>query len=315
MLKYYEYVYAVYQEKSFSRAAQKLFISQPALSSYVKKAEEQMGMILIDRSTNPIRLTPAGQCYIEAVEQILATENELHARVGELVKRREGTITVGAATYFCSYILPEVSREFQHRYPGYTMNIMEGNTSDLIQCLQSNIIDFVLNTDTLDDAAFERHVCGQEHLILAVPAALAVNESLKDFRLSFEEIDSGNDSSYSDKPSVGLEHFANEEFLLLTKGNDGHSRALRMCRNAGFKPKVSMYMDQMATSYHAAKNGLGITFVRAALLNHVKPTNQLWFYKIDDPDVIRNIFIYHRKDIIMPTIAKDFLDFMEEKYL
>ena len=314
MLKYQEYVYAVYQEKSFSHAAQKLFISQPALSSYVKKAEEQVGAILLDRSTNPIRLTPAGECYIEAVEKIIAAEDELRQRIGELANRREGAITVGGATYFCSYILPEVSREFQHRYPGYTINIMEGNTSDLIQCLQSNIVDFILNTDSLDEVIFEKHICGQEYLILAVPASLSVNKTLKNFRLSFEEV-SSNNAAYTDKPSVGLERFANENFLLLKKGNDGHSRALKMCRNAGFKPNVSMYMDQMATSYHAAKNGLGITFIRDAMLNHVKPTDQLWFYKINDPEIIRNIFIYHKRDVALPTIAKDFLSFMEERSL
>ena len=71
MLRDREYVYAVYQERSFSRAAQRLFISQPALSSKVKKVEERVGAPLFYRSTNPIRLTPAGKCYVEAVEQVM----------------------------------------------------------------------------------------------------------------------------------------------------------------------------------------------------------------------------------------------------
>lgn len=69
MLRDREYIYAVYQERSFSRAAQKLFISQPALNAKVKWVEERVGTPLFDRSGSPIQLTPAGRCYIEAVEQ------------------------------------------------------------------------------------------------------------------------------------------------------------------------------------------------------------------------------------------------------
>lgn len=311
MLRDREYVYAVYQEQSFSRAAQKLFISQPALSSKVKKAEERVGAILFDRSSSPIQLTPAGKCYIEAVEQVMAVEEELRTRIGRITDRREGSITVGGAAYFCSYILPELALAFQGRYPSYSVGLLEGNTGDLTQCLQSGVVDFVLDVDTLDPNLFTGSVWGQEELILAVPAALDVNERLKDRRLTFEQVHSGSGLEEAG-PRTGLEAFQEEEFLLLKKGNDIYRRALSMCRSAGFKPKVSMYMDQMLTSYHVASNGHGIAFIRAGVLDHVKPTDKLYFYQIDDEKVVRTIYLYHRKDAPMPPIARDFLEFMEE---
>ncbi len=72
-----DYVYAVYQEKSFSRAADKLFISQPSLSITIKRVEEKMGLPIFNRRTNPISLTPFGVEYIQAVEQIRAIEERL----------------------------------------------------------------------------------------------------------------------------------------------------------------------------------------------------------------------------------------------
>ena len=149
MLRDRDYVYAVYRELSFSRAAQKLFISQPALSSKIKKVEERVGMPLFDRSTNPISLTDAGRCYIEAVEQVTAIEDELNARLGQLSLRKEGTVTVGSATYFCSYILPELALDFQSRHPGCTVALQEGNISALTQSLLSGAVDFVLDVDDL----------------------------------------------------------------------------------------------------------------------------------------------------------------------
>ena len=65
-----EYVYAVYEEKSFSKAAQKLYITQPALSTAIKKVEKKIGTPIFDRSTSPIGLTPGGEVYIDAIEKL-----------------------------------------------------------------------------------------------------------------------------------------------------------------------------------------------------------------------------------------------------
>ena len=75
MLDYKEYIYAVYQERSFSKAARKLFVSQPWLSATVKKVEQGLKRQLFDRSTTPISLTEDGQYYIENVERIMNIPN------------------------------------------------------------------------------------------------------------------------------------------------------------------------------------------------------------------------------------------------
>lgn len=312
MLRDREYVYAVYRELSFSRAAQKLFISQPALSSKIKKVEERVGMPLFDRSTNPISLTSAGRCYIDAVEQVAAVEDELNARLGQLSLRKEGTVTVGSATYFCSYILPDLVLQFQQQRPGATVALLEGNIGDLTQNLLSGAVDFVLDVDDLELPQFERQFWSQEELLLAVPAHLPINEELVGFRLSFEQARSGRHDT-PDVPRVSLSSFQNEKFLLLKKGNDLHRRALSMCRSAGFKPQVLMYLDQMLTSYHVAENGHGVAFIRSGVLEHVKPCDRLFFYRLDDPSVFRNLYLYRRKETPMSLLGQEFWDFMCQK--
>ena len=312
MLRDREYVYAVYQELSFSRAAQKLFISQPALSSKIKKVEERVGMPLFDRSTNPISLTTAGRCYIDAVEQVTASEDELNARLGQLSLQKEGTVTVGSATYFCSYILPELALQFQQQRPSATVALLEGNIGDLTQNLLSGVVDFVLDVDDLELPQFERQFWSQEELLLAVPAHLPINDELSPYRLSFEQAMAGKNLT-PDVPRVSLSAFQNENFLLLTKGNDLHRRALSMCRAAGFKPQVLMYLDQMLTSYHVAENGHGVTFIRSGVLEHVKPCDRLYFYRLDDPSVFRNLYLYRRKETPMSLLGQEFWDFMCQK--
>ena len=77
MLNEMKYVYEVYKEKSFSKAAKKLFISQPALSNMVRKAEKEMGAPIFDRSTIPLTVTKEGAYYIRTVEKILFLERNL----------------------------------------------------------------------------------------------------------------------------------------------------------------------------------------------------------------------------------------------
>ena len=82
------YVYAVYQEQSFSKAAEKLYISQPSLSAMVKRAEKRIGSDIFNRSTIPVTLTQTGEAYIAAVEKIMELETELRRQINIMHKLR-----------------------------------------------------------------------------------------------------------------------------------------------------------------------------------------------------------------------------------
>lgn len=101
-----EYVYEVYRQKSFSRAAKSLYISQPSLSATVKRIETRVGSPIFDRSTTPVRLTECGKKYIEAVEAILAVQNDFRNYVEDVNKLQTGTLCIGGSNLFSSYVLP-----------------------------------------------------------------------------------------------------------------------------------------------------------------------------------------------------------------
>ena len=117
MFQSMRYIYEVYKEMSFSRAAQKLFISQPSLSAAVKKEEERIGAPIFDRSTNPIHLTEVGQEYIRAVERIMDAENSFESYVSDLTELRHGALSIGGTNFFVSYVLPPLLSRFTASYP------------------------------------------------------------------------------------------------------------------------------------------------------------------------------------------------------
>lgn len=91
----YEYVMEIAKEGSFSKAAQKLYISQPALSGAIKKIEKELyGISLFDRNVNPVALTPAGQYYLEKTRKIYELSNEMEQHFAELAGIRSGVINI-----------------------------------------------------------------------------------------------------------------------------------------------------------------------------------------------------------------------------
>ena len=314
MLKNMDYVYAVYLNQSFSKAAEELYISQPALSATIKKVEEEIGLPIFDRSSNPIQLTMAGEYYIESIENIMKQEKEMRSHFNSLMDSNRGTINVGGASFFCAYILPTLAQEFQKKYPDYTVNILEANADDLVKCLRSGIVDIILDVEKRDSKLFDSSVWAEEHILLAVPRAYEVNNKLEKYRLTFEDVANGRYLN-EEYPKVSLKEFENENFLLLKKGNDMYQRSLKMCRKAGFTPKVSMSLDQLLTSYHIARNGKGIAFVRAGVTHSLETTDKLFFYKIDDENSYRNIMLYYKKTHPLSNVATEFMNFINEKKL
>lgn len=312
MLKNMNYVYAVYENKSFSKAAEELYISQPALSAAIKKVEEEIGLPIFDRSSTPLQLTPAGEYYIESIEKIMKIEKEMEIQFNGLLGNNRGTINVGGASFFCAYTLPAIVQEFKLEYPDYTVNLLEANADDLMKCLRSGIVDIIIDVEKRDPKVFDSYVWAEEKIVLAVPAGYEVNNKLEKYRLTFEDVASGQylNEKY---PKVSLKEFEHENFLLLKKGNDMHQRSLKMCKKAGFAPKVSMYLDQLLTSYYIACNGKGITFVRAGVTRYLEETNKLFFYKIEDESSYRNIMLYYKKSQPLSKAGKDFIKFLNRK--
>lgn len=311
MLKNMDYVYAVYKYKSFSKAAEALYISQPALSSTIKKVETTIGLPIFDRSNNPIKLTPAGEHYISTIEKIMHLEKEMRTYFDQLKEHNENTINIGGTSFFCTYVLPKLVQQFNMDYTNYTVNLTEGNTDLLKQYLREEELDFIIDVENKSDSKlFNSVIWSREDILLAVPSHLKVNEELKKYRLTFQDI---TDGSYKNKknPKVSLKSFENETFILLKKGHDMYQRSMNICKKAGFTPKVHMYLDQLLTSYEIANSGNGITFIRASITRYLFSTDKLYFYKIDDVLAFQNIMLYYKKSNNLSSSQEQFISFIK----
>mgnify|MGYP000641814877 FL=1 len=281
-----EYVYAVYQEKSFSRAAEKLFISQPSLSANVKRVEQQVGYPIFDRSTKPLTLTECGRQYIRAVEKIRQAQSEFADFVSDWGGLRTGSLTLGGSSLFSSWILPPLMADFARRYPGIDVELVEETTGHLARMLQTGEVDLLLDNCELDSEIFDRCVFRRERLLLAVPRRLSVNQQLEAFQIPVEQIRDGSFLK-PELPEVPLSAFREEPFILLKPENDTWKRALAIFQRNNLRPKVLFQVDQQMTSYNITSSGMGLSFIGDTLISCVPPHPDVVYYKLKGENSVR----------------------------
>ena len=301
-----EYVYAVYQEKSFSKAAQKLFISQPSLSAAVKRVQQKVGYPIFDRSTKPLGLTECGEKYISAVEKIMAVENEFVDFINDWGDLKTGNLVLGGSSLFSSWVLPQIMGEFSKKYPLVKIALVEENTSGLEKLLQSGGVDLVMDNCLLDSSVFDRCEYREEHLLLAVPGIFSINEKLQGYGISAGDIRKGTFLN-PEVPGVPLEYFEKEPFILLKPDNDTGKRAMNLCQDHGFAPNVVFELDQQQTAYNVTCSGLGISFVSDTLVSRGTDHPNVIYYKLEGKDSSRKLFFYWKKGRYFTRVMEEFL--------
>ena len=307
------YIYEVYREGSFSKAAQKLYVSQPTLSISIKKIEEHLGISLFERGSNPLRLTEAGSIYIEKIKKIMNIEEDLYSEINDLSKLKTGHIRIGGTQYFNSYILPLALQKFNLLYPGITIELKEDNSAKISDLLLESSIDLMFSCNEINDNEFTIKKVFRDELILGVPYSFSINKHLSEFALSKEMI--VNDFYLSDNcPCVPIEKFKDIAFLLLTQENNLYHRAISICNNAGFSPIIKMHLDQLVTAFNLSCAGLGATFVSTLSVKNNLNSNNLIYYKISSPLTTRYFNVITKKDKYVSNIVKKFIDIIVNLY-
>lgn len=306
-----DYIYCVYQESSFSKAAEKLHISQPALSATVGKVEKQLGMKIFDRKTNPISLTPFGVEYIRGIERINEVEEHLQTLSYELHTLQSGTLSIGGSNLSISYIVPRVIAQFKKQYPQIQLNIADMNTTQAKHMLDSGSLDLVITNRPLDTSKYVRRVCYEECLVLTVPRAFPVNAVLEPCRLRCEEL---GDRIFDvpEERCVSLSAVSDLPFILLSDAN-----YLRLCTDILFQesqvePHIVLETECSSVSYNFANLGIGATIFSSRLADGVSGNDNLCYYKIRSKFTRRETFVCYSKSRYLTAAMKKFMELLSQ---
>ncbi len=307
MFKKIDYVYAVYKEKSFTKAAERLFISQPSLSAAIKQVEAEVGAPLFDRAIGSVTLTEIGREYISAAEKIMSIRDDFANRINDIYNLEVGHIKVGGTNYLSSYVLPRIINRFSERYPNVTVTLVEANSRTLGKMINEEEIDIVVDSfdETLQE--YTGYPLASERVLLCVPSEYAINEKLKAYAISPNDIYNGEETALL-KDVVPIEVFKDEKFILLKSGNDMYNRAMRIFERADIVPNVSFSVDQLNISYFLAESGMGICFTTDTLFRFGKFRNKVTLYNVGEEHSTRMLYVAHKKNKYCTSAMTKFIE-------
>src|SRR5215210_9289164 len=158
--------YTVAKQLSFTKAAEQLFMTQPAVTFQVKQLEEHFNTRLFERSHGRISLTPAGTLALEYAERILALSEEMDTRISDLTGAVAGTLLLGASTTIAEFILPHILGEFKALHPEVHAHMMVANSETIVNRVADHTIDVGLIESPTYLPSLQNEVCCDDELVL-----------------------------------------------------------------------------------------------------------------------------------------------------
>jgi len=158
--------HTVARQLSFTKAAEQLYMTQPAVTFQVKQLEEHFNARLFERSHGRIALTPAGQLVLDYAERILGLGEEMEKRVGELTGAVSGPLTLGASTTIAEFMLPRVLGEFKARYPQVQTRMTVANSETIVNRVADHSVDLGLIESPSHAPSVQIEVCAEDELVM-----------------------------------------------------------------------------------------------------------------------------------------------------
>lgn len=173
-----DYIKTIAELRSISVAAENLGISQPALSTYLKKTEKELGVLLFDRSKQPLELTEAGRVYLDYLDGAKALQKKLSQNLADIENLKTGCLTVGGASFFNVAYVAKAVAVFAREYPGIDLEIVDAKVPELVLEAQRGFMDLFITPVRDEEDRFVYEELLEEKIYLAVPAEWDVNKEL-----------------------------------------------------------------------------------------------------------------------------------------
>ena len=283
------YVYEIYQCRSVSAAAEKLYLSQPALSASLKKAEARLGAPIFNRKTVPFTLTPEGKLYIEALEEMLQLETKTLNRIRELSKLESGTLRIGSSTHLSYYFIPQLCRRFRSRYPKIDISISLTDTEHLPGMLERKEVDLVFISSDLELPGVCTDTLFEENFVIALRKDSPGISHLLPYAVSYEEIVS---RSYPDSKRISdLSLFHELEFVYNPPGSNISKRRKQLFGELGTTPYIIASSSNHLLNYNLMKAGIGALFTTDAALSTMQPDHKCYYFALGGPTAKQNYAI------------------------
>jgi DNA-binding transcriptional LysR family regulator len=289
-LRQIRYVLAVAEERSFSRAAGRLHLAQPSLSQQIAKLEKLLGVTLFHRLPQHVELTDAGQRFVQVAQSLIDMAEGLEREMRAYAVGESGKLLVGSLPITGAYVLPRVIPAFTKQFPGVELQLIEDTSSNLEQLLVRGKIDVSLLTMPIADPSLEVIPAIHEEIYLAVPPQHPLAK----------------------RQEVDLAELAGQPFILLKEGQGFRTISLRLCEQAGFRPRIVFESSNIQTVQSLVAAGMGFSFA-PKMITLAPGTTEPPVYLSLTGRPFRTLVVAYRKDRPLSRPAESFVHSLVEQ--
>lgn len=296
-----EYFLTIVKERSISRAAERLYLSQPYLSQYLAKLEGSLGVLLLDRSRSPLRLTPAGELFHAYLERQSFLDRQLVSDLRDLRDKKRPVLHIGVSPWRGSTLLPDILPLFEGQYPDVQVVLHEAPVPELGELAEANVIDFCVMQppDNLAELTYEPVM--RERIFLV---------GHRDHPL-FRGLNGGRGDP---KPFPDLRLLEHERIVMLPPD----WRLSRLLYNTfsvhSVEPQNLLITTNTTTAINLAAEKLGFAFLQESGVSRTPYLDRLACFTVGEPPLTCPLAVVYKKNGFLSPAARAFIDLIKNFY-
>ena len=296
--KQIEYALALSEELNFSQVAERLGISQPALSKQIQHLEKELGVKLFDRNHSPLTLTAAGEYFVNNARELVYREEQLCKALERFKSGEKGRLVIGITPFRSLYLMPEIVKKIRKRYPGVSVSLPEVNSSQLRKDAAEGKYDLAIVNLPVDTALLDVTPLEQDTLVLAVR-----NDSFGNLPVTTE-------GKYS---AVDFSEVRDIPFVVLSLGQELRQLFDGLCTAAGFHPTIAAEVMGVTSAYSMARAGVGAALLPLQFVHSQDFDSNLSLYIVKNSLYSRQPVIVTRKGQVMTDYTEYAIKLLTEK--
>lgn len=286
-----KYFLEVAKQKSFTKAAETLHISQPTISKMIKSLEDEFNVILFDRSARHIVLTDAGLAVFIEAQKIVDSFNNISSNLYEVMNIKKGEVRIGLPPMVGVRFFPQIISEFKKKYPQISINMVEYGAKKIVASIEDGELDLGVGLLPLDEKFIVFPFAREELRILVYP-----------------------EHFLADRKIVKLNELQKEKFIFLREDFALHETIINECIKVGYEPNVVYKSSQWDFISEMVASGLGVALLPESICNRLDKT-RIKSIKLVSPTIYWHLGIIWLKDRYLSFAAREWLNFAREKLI
>lgn len=285
------YVYEVYRLKSVSNAANALYVSQPAISAAIRKAEKDFGSPIFNRKTLPFTLTEEGKIYIDAVEKMLQIEDLASGQLQDLKEIRQGTLRIASGDPLSFRLISVFLKQFHQKHPQVDVHVMGIDADKVLEMLEKDLADIVFTPLESAQTAFPSVALFSQRSVVVLPENTPICPQLRAFALTREEVLSGR--LPAEKLVTDLSLFRDVKFLHIASIPYITKRRAALFDKFEVAAHITSSTSRTYMNYNLMRAGFGALLTTDAQLTVIPPEPGCLFFPLGGPQALQNYSVIY----------------------